>query len=149
MNCIEVENILSTTVVYEDFFYYNGIFKISSESINKLKEIENKYTDRDNKERLNLKNSNNSYCRNFIYRFKDYVLIKNILYPLENKGINVIEVVDLSNNNEEKIMSINIKDQSEKIDILLNRKCKAIELRVENKNNVFPLIEEIKIIESM
>lgn len=149
MNCIEVENILSTTVVYEDFFYCNEFLKLSSNNINKLKEIENKYADRDNKERLNLKNTNNSYCRNFIYKFKDYILIKNILYPLKNKGINVIEVVDLSNNNEEKIMSINIKNQSEKIDILLNRKCNAIELRVKNKNNVFPLIEEIEIIESM
>lgn len=149
MNCIEVENILSTTVVYEDFFYCNEFLKLSSNNINKLKEIENKYADRDNKERLNLKNTNNSYCRNFIYKFKDYVLIKNILYPLENKEVSVIEVVDLSNNNEEKIMSINIKNQSEKIDILLNRKCNAIELRVKNKNNVFPLIEEIEIIESM
>lgn len=149
MNCIEVENILSTTVVYEDFFYCNEFLKLSSNNINKLKEIENKYADRDNKERLNFKNTNNSYCRNFIYKFKDYILIKNILYPLKNKGINVIEVVDLSNNNEEKIMSINIKNQSEKLDILLNRKCNAIELRIKNKNNVFPLIEEIEIIESM
>lgn len=149
MNCIEVENILSTTVVYEDFFYCNEFLKLSSNNINKLKEIENKYADRDNKERLNLKNTNNSYCRNFIYKFKDYVLIKNILYPLENKEVSVIEVVDLSNNNEEKIMSINIKNQSEKLDILLNRKCNAIELRIKNKNNVFPLIEEIEIIESM
>lgn len=149
MNCIEVENILSTTVVYEDFFYCNEFLKLSSNNINKLKEIENKYADRDNKERLNFKNTNNSYCRNFIYKFKDYVLIKNILYPLENKEVSVIEVVDLSNNNEEKIMSINIKNQSEKLDILLNRKCNAIELRIKNKNNVFPLIEEIEIIESM
>lgn len=149
MDYIEVKNILSTTVVYEDFSYYNEFLKLSSNNINKLKEIENKYTDIDNKERLNLKNCNNSYCRNFIYRFKDYVLIKNILYPLKNKGINIIEVVDLSNNNEEKIMTININDNTEKLYILLNRKCNAIELRVKNKNNIFPLIEEIKIIESM
>ena len=60
MNCIEVENILSTTVVYEDFFYCNEFLKLSSNNINKLKEIENKYADRDNKERLNFKNTNNS-----------------------------------------------------------------------------------------
>lgn len=149
MECIEIDNILSTTVVYEDFFNYNEFFKTSRDTINKLKEIENKYANIDNKENMYLKNNDDLYLRKFIYKFKEYVSIKNILYPLENNDIHSIEVVDLSNNIEEKIMVIDINNNSGKVDISLNRKCKAIELRVKNKNNVFPLIDEIKIIESM
>ncbi len=143
MKCIGIENVISTTIVYEDFFYYNEFLKVSNDSVNKLKEIENKYTDKDNKK------NNNLYLRKFIYRFKDYILIKSIIYPLESKNIKSIEVIDLSNNVEEKIMEINANNYDQKVDILLNRRYRAIELRVKSKNNIFPMSEEIKIIESI
>ncbi|MBD7913532.1 hypothetical protein H9660_00075 [Clostridium sp. Sa3CUN1] len=143
MKCIGIENIISTTIVYEDFFYYNEFLKVSNDSVNKLKEIENKYTDNDNKQ------NNNLYLRKFIYRFKDYILIESIVYPLESKNIKSIEVIDLSNNVEEKVMEINVNNYDQKVNILLNRRYRAIELRVKSKNNIFPMSEEIKIIESI
>ena len=43
MNCIEIDEILSTTVLYEGFFNYNEFFKISKDSIHKILSIVNKH----------------------------------------------------------------------------------------------------------
>lgn len=86
MNCIEIDEILSTTVLYEGFFYYNEFFKISKDSIHKILSIVNKYksycsdSDLDKKE-VYLKNIGDSFSREFIYKFNDYISINKIKYP--------------------------------------------------------------------
>ena len=155
MDCIEIDDILSTTVVYEGFFNYSEFFKISSDSIDKLKKIANKYTERentfdiDNEETIYLKKHYNSYSREYIYKFKDYVSIKNIVYPLSGSDVIGCEIIDLSDNKEEEIIPINVNKDSKKLEILLNNKFKDIKLKVKSKNNIFPKNQEIKIIKDI
>ncbi|WP_066895026.1 hypothetical protein [Clostridium nigeriense] len=155
MDCIEIDDILSTTVVYEDFFNYSEFFKISSDSIDKLKKIANKYTDRDNtfyidnEESIYLKKHNDLYSREFIYKFKDYVSIKNIVYPLDGNDIVSCEIIDLSENKEVKILPIDVHKDIKNLDILLNNKFKVIKLKIKCRNNIFPKTQEIKIIKDI
>lgn len=152
MECVEVDDILSTLVVYEGFLGNNDAFKISKDSINKIEEISNKYTEKnnifnsDNEEFICLERNNASYSRAFIYEFKNYILVKKIVYPVRDNYIFSCEVVELLENEEEKNLSININKDSDNIYISLNNKVKSIKLIIRCKNNEFPKIKEIKIL---
>lgn len=75
MNCIEIDDILSTTVLYEGFSDYSEVLEFSKDSMKKLKEIANKYkNDYENNIIYNenyiyLDNDINLYLREFVYRF--------------------------------------------------------------------------------
>ena len=157
MNCIEIDDILSTTVLYEGFFCYSDVFKFSKDSVNKLKEITNKYKKDqdtyviDNENDIYLKNDDNSYLREFVYRFKSFISINKIVYPLFNYDDISYEIIDLSNGHERVILSgkkINVDRKNAEIN-LNGIKVNYIKLRIKSKKNIWPKISEIKIIKSI
>ncbi len=157
MNCIEIDDILWTTVLYEGFFGYSDVFKFSRDSINKLKGIASKYKkDYDdniigNEKDIYLKNDNNLYLREFIYRFKSPISIEKLLYPLVNHDVISYEIIDLSDGNEILILSSEeINGNSGNIEITLNNiKVNYIKLRIKSKKNIWPKISEIQIIKNI
>lgn len=155
MEYVEVDDILSTLIVYEGFFYNNDAFKMSKDSINKIEEISNKYANkhnvfhRDNEEFTYLERENNTYSRAFIYEFKDYILIKKIVYPVGENEVFSFEVLELLENGEERLLSTDINKYSNNLDISLNNKAKSIKLIIRCRNNEFPKIKEIKILKDI
>lgn len=156
MDCIEIDNILSTTVFYENFFLDSEVFKFSKSSINKLKEIANKYKENNdtfnihNEDTIYLIKDNNSYSREFIYKFTSYISIEKLVYPLANYDVISYEIIDLSDGNERLILSSEeIYKDIEKIEIILkNIRVNHIKLVIKSKKNIWPKVSEIQIIES-
>lgn len=154
MNCIEINDILSTTVLYEGFFCYSEVFKFSKDSMNKLKEIANKYKSNydtniiDNENYIYLDKDNNLYLREFIYRFTNPISIEKLIYPLVNYDIISYEIIDLSDNSEKLILSSEVINRdSENIEIKLNNiEVDGIKLRIKSKQNLWPKISQIQII---
>ena len=154
MNCIEINDILSTTVLYEGFFCYSEVFKFSKDSMNKLKEIANKYKSNydtniiDNENYIYLDKDNNLYLREFIYRFTTPISIEKLIYPLVNYDIISYEIIDLSDDSEKLILSSEeINRDSENIEIKLNNiEVDGIKLRIKSKQNLWPKISQIQII---
>lgn len=155
MDSIEINNILSTTVLYEGFVYYSNVFKFSNDSINKLKKIAYKYKDYDaniieNEEYRYLENDN-SYLREFTYRFTNFISVEKLIYPFVINDTISYEIIDLSGDKERLIVSsedVNINNES--IEIRLNNiKVNYIKVRVKSKNNIWPKISEIKIIKNI
>lgn len=154
MNCIEINDILSTTVLYEGFFCYSEVFKFSKDSMNKLKEIANKYKSNydtniiDNENYIYLDNDNNLYLREFIYRFTTPISIEKLIYPLVNYDTISYEIIDLSDDSEKLILSSEeINRDSENIEIKLNNiEVDGIKLRIKSKQNLWPKISQIQII---
>lgn len=154
MNCIKIEDIPSTTVLYEGFFCYSEFFKFSEESINNLKEIANKYKkidndlNIDNENCLYLNNDNDLYLREFEYKFKHYIVIEKLIYPLANYDAVSYEIIDLSNKNEVLILSSKeINKDRDNIEIILkNIKVNHIKLRIKSRSNIWPKVSDIQII---
>lgn len=155
MDSIEINDILSTTVLYEGFLYYSDVFKFSKDSINKLNKIAYKYKDYDaniieNEENRYLENDN-SYLREFTYRFTSFISIEKLIYPFVINDTISYEIIDLSGDKERLIVSsedVNINNES--IEIRLNNiKVNYIKVRVKSKNNIWPKISEIKILKNI
>lgn len=155
MDSIEINDILSTTVLYEGFVYYSNVFKFSNDSINKLKKIAYKYKDYDaniieNEEDRYLENDN-SYLREFTYRFTNFISVEKLIYPFVINDTISYEIIDLSGDKEKLIVSsedVNINNES--IEIRLNNiKVNYIKVRVKSKNNIWTKISEIKIIKNI
>lgn len=157
MDCIEIDDIHSTTVLYEGFFGCSDVFKFSKDSISKLKGIANKYKKDydtlsiDSENDIYLKNDNNSYLREFIYRFKSFISIEKLVYPLVSYDVISYEIIDLSNNNEKLILSSEeINRNSENIEIILNNiRVEYIKIKIKSRKNIWPKISEIQIIKSI
>ncbi|MCF0149297.1 MAG: hypothetical protein HUJ77_12985 [Clostridium sp.] len=156
MNCIEIKDIFSTTVLYEGFFGYNDVFKFSEESINKLDKIAYKYKDysetiTDNKEGRDLENDNISYSKEFTYRFTNFISIDKLIYPFVINDTISYEIIDLSGDKERLILSsedVNINNES--LEIRLNNiKVNNIKLRINSQKNIWPNTSEFKIIKSI
>lgn len=153
MDCIGIDEILSTTVMYEGFFNYNEFFKISKDSIHKVLSIANKYKnycsalDLDKNE-VYLKNIGDSFSREFIYKFTDYISIDKIKYLAKGRDViyyEIYEIVDFENEIDRLILfgSYTGNDQ-EFIEIFLNGvSVKNIKLKLVNKNNIWPNSSEI------
>lgn len=142
MHCIEIDDVLSTTVLYEGFFDYSDIFKFSNNN-DKLKEIANKYVS-------NNKDKDNLYLREFIYKFNSSIALNKVIYPLDNYDVASYEVIDLSKGNE-KLMAYSekINKDSNEIEIILkNIKVDKIKIRVRSGENIWPKVSQIKIIKS-
>ncbi|MDV4152198.1 hypothetical protein R0131_15325 [Clostridium sp. AL.422] len=157
MNQIEIDDILSTTVVYNDFFGYSNDYKFLNYRIDYLEEIANKYKENlnisniEDKNTICLKNEGHSFLREFIYRFESCISIEKLIYPLVNHDVISYEIIDLSNDSEKVILSREeIYENSEKIEITLcNSRVNHIKLKVKSKKNIWPKISEIKIIKSV
>ena len=156
MGCIGIDNILSTTVFHEDFLGDSEVIKFSKASINKLKEIANKYKENNdtfnihNKDTIYLINDNNSYSREFIYKFTNYISIEKLVYPLVSYDVISYEIIDLSDSNERLILySEETYKDIEEIEIKLkNIRVNHIKLIIRSKKNIWPKVSEIQIIES-
>lgn len=153
MDCIEIDEILSTTVLYEGFFNYNEFFKISKEKVNKLLSIANKHkgcyedSNMDNKE-LFVKKIRDSFSREFIYKFNDYISINKIKYPSFGRELmyyEVYEIVDFENEIDRLMLFGSYTgNNKEFIEIFLNGvSVKNIKLKLVNKNNIWPNSSEI------
>ncbi|WP_291628709.1 hypothetical protein [Clostridium sp.] len=154
MNCIEIDDILSTTVLYEGFSDYSEVLEFSKDSMKKLKEIANKYkNDYENNIIYNenyiyLDNDINLYLREFVYRFTTSITIEKLIYPLVNYDIISYEIIDLSHDSEKLILSSEeINRDSENIKIKLNNiEVNGIKLKIKSKKNLWPKIPQIQII---
>ena len=144
MNFIEIDDILSTTVLCEGFFDYSNIFKLSKDSINKLKEITNKYIE-------NKRDEDSLYLGEFIYKFNSSIPINKLIYPLDNYDVASYEVIDLSKGNEKLIAySEEINKDSKEIEVTLkNVKVDKIKIRVKSCKNIWPKASKIKIVKSI
>ncbi|WP_294186824.1 hypothetical protein [uncultured Clostridium sp.] len=154
MNCIEIDDILSTTVLYEGFSDYSEVLEFSKDSMKKLKEIANKYkNDYENNIIYNenyiyLDNDINLYLREFVYRFTTSITIEKLIYPLVNYDVISYEIIDLSDDSENLILSSEeINRDSENIEIKLNNiEVDGIKLKIKSKKNLWPKIPQIQII---
>lgn len=154
MNCIEIDDILSTTVLYEGFSDYSEVLEFSKDSMKKLKEIANKYkNDYENNIIYNenyiyLDNDSNLYLREFVYRFTTSITIEKLIYPLVNYDVISYEIIDLSDDSENLILSSEeINRDSENIEIKLNNiEVDGIKIKIKSKKNIWPKIPQIQII---
>ena len=166
MNCIEIDDILSTTVLYEGFSDYSEVLEFSKDSMKKLKEIANKYkndyednipysillTDENNiiynENYIYLDNDINLYLREFVYRFTTSITIEKLIYPLVNYDVISYKIIDLSDDSENLILSSEeINRDSENIEIKLNNiEVDGIKLKIKSKKNLWPKIPQIQII---
>ena len=154
MNCIEIDDILSTTVLYEGFSDYSEVLEFSKDSMKKLKEIANKYkNDYENNIIYNenyiyLDNDSNLYLREFVYRFTTSITIEKLIYPLVNYDVISYEIIDLSDDSENLILSSEeINRDSENIEIKLNNiEVDGIKIKIKSKKNLWPKIPQIQII---
>lgn len=154
MNCIEIDDILSTTVLYEGFSDYSEVLEFSKDSMKKLKEIANKYkNDYENNIIYNenyiyLDNDINLYLREFVYRFTTSITIEKLIYPLVNYDVISYKIIDLSDDSENLILSSEeINRDSENIEIKLNNiEVDGIKLKIKSKKNLWPKIPKIQII---
>ena len=154
MNCIEIDDILSTTVLYEGFSDYSEVLEFSKDSMKKLKEIANKYkNDYENNIIYNenyiyLDNDINLYLREFVYRFTTSITIEKLIYPLVNYDVISYKIIDLSDDSENLILSSEeINRDSENIEIKLNNiEVDGIKLKIKSKKNLWPKIPQIQII---
>lgn len=154
MNCIEIDDILSTTVLYEGFSDYSEVLEFSKDSMKKLKEIANKYkNDYENNIIYNenyiyLDNDINLYLREFVYRFTTSITIEKLIYPLVNYDVISYKIIDLSDDSENLILSSEeINRDSENIKIKLNNiEVNGIKLKIKSKKNLWPKIPQIQII---
>ena len=153
MDCISVDDILSTTVLYEGFFNYNEFFKISKESVKRFLSITNKYKDNCmnsdlEKKEIYLEDSNEHFSREFIYKFNDYVKINKMKYSSFNRELiyyEIYEILDFKNDIERLILfGSYIGKDKDFIEIFLNEvKVKNIKIKLVNKMNVWPSPSEI------
>lgn len=154
MNCIEIDDILSTTVLYEGFSDYSEVLEFSKDSMKKLKEIANKYKNNYenniiyNENYIYLDNDSNLYLREFVYRFTTSITIEKLIYPLVNYDVISYEIIDLSDDSENLILSSEeINRDSENIEIKLNNiEVDGIKIKIKSKKNIWPKIPQIQII---
>ncbi len=146
MNCIGVDYIVSTTVLYEGFSGYNGVLKFPRDNINKLREIVNRY--KNHSDNLIAIEEETLYLREFIYKFNSNVSIEKIIYPLGNYDIISYEIIDLSNRNEKLISSMEeVKSDNEELEVLLNNiNVSSIKLRIKSRKNIWPKVTQIQIV---
>lgn len=151
MNCIEIDDILSTTVLYEGFSDYSEVLEFSKDSMKKLKEIANKYKNNYenniiyNENYIYLDNDSNLYLREFVYRFTTSITIEKLIYPLVNYDVISYEIIDLSDDSENLILSSEeINRDSENIEIKLNNiEVDGIKIKIKSKKNIWPKIPQI------
>ncbi|MGN0025968.1 MAG: hypothetical protein ACI33I_03060, partial [Clostridium sp.] len=101
-----------------------------------------------NESYIYLDKDNNLYLREFIYRFTTSVSIEKLIYPLVNYDVISYEIIDLSDDSENLILSSEeINRDSENIEIKLNNiEVDGIKLKIKSKKNLWPKIPQIQII---
>lgn len=139
MSFIELDDILSTSVLYDGYCNYSEIFKIHKPSINSLL---NKSDDYNNK----------LYTREFLYKFRDRFKISKIEFPITKGDIISYEVYKVNDSfNNEKIITRkqNILMEEDELKIILNNiELDNIKIRISSRRDIYPRADEILIIKS-
>lgn len=142
MKCVEINDILSTYVQYESTFNYEELFIISNKKLVKFLDIKKRH-----EEIYDMNNDNKeSFYREFNYKFKDYIDIGKIIFSDEYR-IKGFEIYDLENENNRIIIdSSEIENINGKVLINVGLKVRGLCIRLESKNNLWPKLDEIKLI---
>ena len=105
----------------------------------------------DNEKGGDLERYNNSYLREFTYRFTTSISVEKLIYPFVVDDIITYEIIVLLDNKEKLIFSSeDINTNNEDIEIKLNNiKSNYIKLKVKSEKNIWPNISDIKIIKNI
>ncbi|VYU50253.1 hypothetical protein [Clostridium tertium] len=137
MNFIELDEILSTTLLHDGFCNYSGFLKLSKSSIDAL--LNTAY---DNEEKLSGKE--------FLYKFTNTFTINRIKLPVTKGDImsyEIFNVIDSLNDKENIITKAkNTFIEKDHLEINLeNIELDNIKIRITSKKNIYPGINEILI----
>lgn len=139
MSFIELDDILSTSVLYDGYCNYSEFFKIHKPSINSLF---NKSYDHNNK----------LYTREFLYKFRNTFIINKVILPITKGDIISYEIYNVINsfNNENIITKAqNIFMEEDELEINLNNiELDNVKIRITSRKNIYPRTDEILIIKS-
>lgn len=139
MSFIELDDILSTSVLYDGYCNYSEIFKIHKPSINSLLNKSNDY-------------NNKLYTREFLYKFRNTFTINKVTFPITKGDIisyEIYNVIDLFNNENIITKSQNISMEEDELEINLNNiELDNIKIRIISRRNIYPRADEILIIKS-
>ena len=137
MSSIELDDILSTSVLYDGYCNYSEIFKIHKPSINSLLNKSNDY-------------NNKLYTREFLYKFRNTFTINKVTLPITKGDIisyEIYNVIDLFNNENIITKSQNISMEEDELEINLNNiELDNIKIRITSRRNLYPRVDEILII---
>ena len=150
MNCVSVEDIISTTVQYESFFNFNEFLKFSKRSVNIFLAIAKNHKTKENYYNLeenHLKDFNKVFYREFTYNFNKDMLINKIKYPSINKDFTYYEIYELKEEEEEEkliLFGSYLKEEKDFFEIFLNdKKVKNIRIKLISKKNSWPRTKDI------
>ncbi|TGY43244.1 hypothetical protein E5347_00080 [Clostridium sartagoforme] len=139
MSFIELDDILSTSVLYDGYCNYSEIFKIHKPSINSLLNKSNDY-------------NNKLYTREFLYKFRNTFTINKVTFPITKGDIisyEIYNVIDLFNNENIITKAQNISMEEDELEINLNNiELDNIKIRIISRRNIYPRADEILIIKS-
>lgn len=138
MGFIELDDILSTSVLYDGYCNYSEIFKIHKPSINSLLNRSGDY--------------NNKNTREFLYKFRNTFTINKLTLPITKGDIISYEIYnDMDSFNNENIITKaqNVFMEEDELEINLNNiELNNIKIRISSRRDIYPRTEEILIIKS-
>lgn len=138
MGFIELDDILSTSVLYDGYCNYSEIFKIHKPSINRLLNKSGDY--------------NNKNTREFLYKFRNTFTINKLTLPITKGDIISYEIYNAmdSFNNENIITKAqNVFMEEDELEINLNNiELNNIKIRISSRRDIYPRTDEILIIKS-
>lgn len=144
MNCVEINDIVATYVQSESTFNYEELFIMSNKKLMSFLDIKKKH-----EEIYGLSNNEsneNSFYREFNYKFRDYIDIGKIIFS-DEYIIKGFEIYNIENEgNKTLISSSEIKKSNGKVLIDVGLKVKGLCIRLESKRNLWPKLDEIKLI---
>lgn len=138
MGFIELDDILSTSVLYDGYCNYSEIFKIHKPSINSLLNKSGDY--------------NNKNTREFLYKFRNTFTINKLTLPITKGDIISYEIYnDMDSFNNENIITKaqNVFMEEDELEINLNNiELNNIKIRISSRRDIYPRTDEILIIKS-
>ena len=139
MSFIELDDILSTSVLYDGYCNYNEFFRIHKSSINDLFNKSYAY-------------NNKLYTREFLYKFTNTFTINKVALPITKGDIisyEIYNVMDSSNNENIITKAKNVFMKEEELEINLNTiELDNIKIRISSRRDIYPRTDEILIIKS-
>lgn len=139
MSFIELDDILSTSVLYDGYCNYNEFFRIHKSSINDLFNKSYAY-------------NNKLYTREFLYKFTNTFTINKVSLPITKGDIisyEIYNVMDSSNNENIITKAKNVFMKEEELEINLNNiELDNIKIRISSRRDIYPRTDEILIIKS-
>ncbi|MBS5951251.1 MAG: hypothetical protein KIC47_13205 [Clostridium sp.] len=139
MSFIELDDILSTSVLYDGYCNYNEVFRIHKSSINDLFNKSYAY-------------NNKLYTREFLYKFTNTFTINKVALPITKGDIisyEIYNVMDSSNNENIITKAKNVFMKEDELEINLNNiELDNIKIKISSRRDIYPRTDEILIIKS-